>query len=368
MKPLLILALALPLAAQIPISGAGGGGGGNTAFPATVSGATSGGVACFTSATTETSSGTLTGNLPVFGGGPGVCLSSGSRTGNTTTVVTGTGAYTNGHGLVIDVNGNVVDSGGVPSGGTGNAGFTVTTTFSATPTFTCPSSTAGTVGMFVLSTTLTANITSSTLSTCTGSASLSSDLAFVFVQDATGGRTVAMPTGFDGCFVNPAANQRTECIYSWDGTTGRLLANTNNAGYSAGQTIAAPGTPPAADFYYWVDSTTGKLSNMANNSATVFSTIQQITGTAAMGTAAIASGACATVVTVAATGVATTDVIKAGFNGDPTAVTGYGASGTGAVLTIYPYPTANNVNFKVCNNTGSSITPGALTLNWRVDK
>ena len=89
-------------------------------------------------------------------------------------------------------------------------------------------------------------------------------------------------------------------------------------------------------------------------------------GTAAMGTSAISSGACATVVTVSATGVATTDSIKAGFNGDPTAVTGYGVSATGAVLTIYPYPTANNVNFKVCNSSSGSITPGSLTLNWQV--
>jgi hypothetical protein len=89
-------------------------------------------------------------------------------------------------------------------------------------------------------------------------------------------------------------------------------------------------------------------------------------GTAAMGTSAIASGACATVVTVSATGVATTDVIDTSFNGDPTAVTGYGVSATGAVLTIYPYPTTNNVNFKVCNSTPSSITPAALTLNWSV--
>ena len=90
------------------------------------------------------------------------------------------------------------------------------------------------------------------------------------------------------------------------------------------------------------------------------------TGTAAMNTAAVASGACETVVTVSASGVATTDVIEVGFNGDPTAVTGYGASATGAVLTIYPYPTSGNVNFKVCNSTANSITPGALTLNWKV--
>lgn len=91
-------------------------------------------------------------------------------------------------------------------------------------------------------------------------------------------------------------------------------------------------------------------------------------GTAAMGTSAIASGACATVVTVTATNVATTDTVSFGFNGDPTAVTGYGASATGAVLSIYPYPTSGNVNVKVCNSSASSITPGALTLNWRVTR
>lgn len=91
-------------------------------------------------------------------------------------------------------------------------------------------------------------------------------------------------------------------------------------------------------------------------------------GTAAMGTSAIASGACATVVTVTATNVATTDTVSFGYNGDPTAVTGYGASATGAVLSIYPYPTSGNVNVKVCNSTASSITPSALTLNWRVTR
>jgi hypothetical protein len=88
-------------------------------------------------------------------------------------------------------------------------------------------------------------------------------------------------------------------------------------------------------------------------------------GTSALGTSAIASAACATVVTTAATNTATTDVVTASFNGDPTAVTGYIPVTTGA-LTIFSYPTANNVNFKVCNLTSASITPGAITLNWRV--
>jgi hypothetical protein len=88
-------------------------------------------------------------------------------------------------------------------------------------------------------------------------------------------------------------------------------------------------------------------------------------GQLALSTSAIASGACTAAQTTAATGVATTDVIMASFAGDPTAVTGYVPS-TNGMLTIIPYPTANNVNFKVCNNTSASITPGAISLNWRV--
>ena len=88
-------------------------------------------------------------------------------------------------------------------------------------------------------------------------------------------------------------------------------------------------------------------------------------GTAALGTGAISSATCATVVTVAATNTATTDVVMASFNSDPTAVTGYVPLTTGMLVVVF-YPTAGNVNFKVCNNTSASITPGAITLNWRV--
>jgi hypothetical protein len=88
-------------------------------------------------------------------------------------------------------------------------------------------------------------------------------------------------------------------------------------------------------------------------------------GTAALGTSSIGSGSCATVVTVAGSGIATTDAITWTFNADPTSTVGYQAS-TNGMLTIINYPTSNNVNFKVCNNTGGSVTPGAVTLNWRV--
>jgi hypothetical protein len=94
-------------------------------------------------------------------------------------------------------------------------------------------------------------------------------------------------------------------------------------------------------------------------------TLTIASGTSAMGTGAITTGICATVVTTSATGTATTDTIIVTPNADPTGVTGYAVSATGS-LYIQGYPTVNNVNFKVCNNTAGTLTPAALTLNWRV--
>lgn len=155
------------------------------------------------------------------------------------------------------------------SGGTGNAASVVTTTFSGTPTFTCPSSSAGTVTTFVLSTALTANITSSTLASCTTGQVLN----FVFAQDATGGRTVAMPTGFDGAGVDPIASTTTTLSYAWDGTNARLLNSTNETPSVLRLTTerSAPATPASATAVCWPDSTDHSgLECMANNSASVF--------------------------------------------------------------------------------------------------
>ena len=85
-------------------------------------------------------------------------------------------------------------------------------------------------------------------------------------------------------------------------------------------------------------------------------------GTLALATSAISSAACTSAQTLTATGVVTTDIVLASFNGDPTAVTGY-VPLTSGMLTIIVYPTANTINVKVCNNTTGSITPGAITLN-----
>ena len=88
-------------------------------------------------------------------------------------------------------------------------------------------------------------------------------------------------------------------------------------------------------------------------------------GTAALGTGALSSGACATAVTVTASGVTSTDTIIWTPNGSVKAVTGYAPSTSGGIG-IAPYPTAGNVNFDQCNWSTGTITPGAVTLNWRV--
>jgi len=124
----------------------------------------------------------------------------------------------------------------------------------------------------------------------------------------------------------------------------------------AGSGTAVTGTTPGTGV---LTAITTNLSAAGGLSTTVAS------GTSSLGTSAISSAACATVVTTSATNTATTDVVWWGFNGDPTAVTGYVPLVSG-MLTIIAYPTANNVNFKVCNNTNASITPGAITLNWRI--
>lgn len=139
-------------------------------------------------------------------------------------------------------------------------------------------------------------------------------------------------------------------------TTGHFLRG-NGTNY-VDNTIQASDIPAALSSSTSVNGTT-----IPSGGVTLSQTVAS--GTSALGTGAISSATCATVVTTTATGTATTDVVWWGFNGDPTAVTGY-VPLTAGMLTIVSYPSTNNVNFKVCNNTSSSITPGAITLNWRI--
>lgn len=153
------------------------------------------------------------------------------------------------------------------------------------------------------------------------------------------------------------------------GPTGTIVGTTDTQTLTnksiAGSEINS-GAVPAAQIPAALSSTTSVNGTSIPSSVTLTQTVAS--GTATLGTSAIASGACATTVTATATGGATTDVIQADFNASPIAITGYGASATGAVLSIYKWVTANTANFSVCNSTAVSITPGAATLNWRINR
>lgn len=181
--------------------------------------------------------------------------------------------------------------------------------------------------------------------------------------------TIALNNGTAGASISVASGECVSIVTDPFNST-QWDAFTYGAG-SSGMVYPGAGIPQSTGTAWGTSITpgTGVVTALGNNVSSAGGLTETIaSGTATLGTTAIASGACATVVTVAATGVATTDVVKAGFNSDPTGVTGYGVSATGAVLTIYPYPTAGNVNFKVCNSYSASITPGAMTLNWSVTR
>ena len=149
------------------------------------------------------------------------------------------------------------------------------------------------------------------------------------------------------------------------GATDAAAGNHNHTGVyqplDAGLTALAGGSDFVA---FSGPSTSTKMFTLPDASATLSYTVAS--GTATLGTGAIAANTCAAAVTVSATGVLTTDVISWTPNADISGVTGFAVASTDGLI-IYPYPTANNVNFKVCNGTGSSITPGsAVTLNWAV--
>jgi hypothetical protein len=180
--------------------------------------------------------------------------------------------------------------------------------------------------------------------------------------------TTITPNGWLVCNVDPRNNSNWSCDAPSTGVTsfsgdGSLLSNSG----STGSVTATLGSTSAHFIFgnHTGSSGVGTYAALTTSDLPAAMTQTIANGTSAMGTSAISSGTCATVVTTSATGAGTTDIIIYTANADPTAVTGYGPSASGS-LYIWAYPTANNVNFRVCNNTGGTITPSALTLNWRV--
>ena len=84
--------------------------------------------------------------------------------------------------------------------------------------------------------------------------------------------------------------------------------------------------------------------------------------TTSTGTTAISANTCTSATTVTMTGVTTSMTFTFTPSTDVSGVTGWGSSGG---LAIDAWPTSSTLNYKVCNQTGSSITPGS-SVTWNV--
>jgi len=167
---------------------------------------------------------------------------------------------------------------------------------------------------------------------------------------------------------------------SGSATAGKILNATSGiaAAWTATQTLGASGTlgsltmGNATSGLLTLQPVTGALGTVTMSipvpvgGSTLTQTIANVQ--LALPTVAVAGNACsASATTATATGAATTDTTAITYASDPTAVTGYGA-GTNGGITIRPWITANTINVKLCNETGTSITPGPLTINLRVTR
>jgi len=145
----------------------------------------------------------------------------------------------------------------------------------------------------------------------------------------------------------------------------KVLSVTGSGPYVVtGATGTVPSTPASGNVTCYFDST-ANTQICLDSSGNPYTMVRKWSGTATLGTSAITANACASTVTVTATGALSTDSMTWTPNANISGVTGYGA-GSADGLKIYPWISADAVNFAVCNGTGSSITPGAATLNWTI--
>jgi hypothetical protein len=150
---------------------------------------------------------------------------------------------------------------------------------------------------------------------------------------------------------------RDEC-YQYNGSGGSVCSGTNFTAANLGATsnIVANGTITAASLTpgnCLQASTGGLVVSAPGPCLTVVSS-----GSSRLPTVAVRASTCAAVITTSALGVASTDPIIWSYASAPTISEGQ--------FILSAYPTAGNVNFKLCNPTQSPLASSGLIVNWRV--
>jgi collagen type VII alpha len=140
---------------------------------------------------------------------------------------------------------------------------------------------------------------------------------------------------------------------------------------TAGQVPLSTTTAGKETYTSWILSgSASQTYTFPSTTATLAATIAS--GSLALATSTITSLGCQTITqgsvnSAAASNVVSTDTIQFTPNTSIKAIAGYQVSSSyNLPLIINAYPTAGYVNFDVCNGSSMSITPGALTINWRV--
>lgn len=176
------------------------------------------------------------------------------------------------------------------------------------------------------------------------------------------GSTVIGNSHIDDGITTASTVTVSEALAATGGLTG---GTTGGAGGSITLPEGTAATGSSGNDICYGDSTAHAIKCSYNNGSFFVNTQTIASGQTAIPVTALAGNTCdASATTATATGALTTDPVIISYASDPTGVTGYGG-GTSGGITISAWFTANTLNFKRCNQTSSSITPGALNLNWK---